>query len=577
MLKTVTIETGIGYFAHLDPGPMLVLQPGDTDAKDFSKERIAPMIRDTPVLHALFSEVKSRKTGSTITEKMFPGGMLAIAGAGSARNVARRAIRFFFGDEIDKYVPTSEGNPLTLARKRLATFRHRSKEILTCSPTVAGSQIDRAYEESDQRQYYVPCPYCGRFQSMMLKWRTQVKWSQDPNLTNEQRARTARYHCEFCCECNASMELLCDRGWTDAERWEAVEQGEWRAHAPFSGVAGFWISELYSPWKQLWEIAIDFLSKKDGENRQEFINTSLAENWEQKGEAPANELLYLRAQMEPYQRGNVPAGGLFLTCGVDVQKTFLQYEVVAWGRGKESWSIDYGVLDGNPLQPEVWKKLNALLNQTFPHEYGIEMPIVKMAIDTGYATNDVYSWVRSAGERAIAVKGRETGSVTVGIPTAVDVTVNGKKIANGVKLWPVGTHHAKSELYGWLMLKPPDQKALEAGEKYPAGFCHFPKQYEPEFFRQLTAEQLIMRFVKGFAKPTWEKKGPNHALDCRVYARGAAFVWGLDKAGDAHWDRLEEQMKPPAPPPESEPAERERPAQKPGGWLGGRGSNWFRR
>ena len=162
MLKTETILNGIGYFAHLDPGPMLVLQPRDGDAKAFSKERISPMIRDTPVLAGIFTELKSRISNNTIEEKLFRGGMLAITSAGSPGNLARRAIRFLFCDEIDKYPPGAgaEGNPISLARKRLATFRHRRKEILTCSPTAPGSEIDRAYEASDKREFYVPWTSC---------------------------------------------------------------------------------------------------------------------------------------------------------------------------------------------------------------------------------------------------------------------------------------------------------------------------------------------------------------------------------------------------------------------------------
>jgi len=113
MLKTETILNGIGYFAHLDPGPMLVLQTRDADAKAFSKERISPMIRDTPVLSEIFTELKSRISDNTIEEKLFRGEMLAITSAGSPGNLARRAIRFLFCDEIDKYPPGAgaEGEP----------------------------------------------------------------------------------------------------------------------------------------------------------------------------------------------------------------------------------------------------------------------------------------------------------------------------------------------------------------------------------------------------------------------------------------------------------------------------------
>jgi phage terminase large subunit GpA-like protein len=307
MLKTEAILNAIGYMVHQDPGPILVSQPRDADAKAFSKERVAPMIRDTPVLRELFAPSKSRNSDSTIEEKFFTGGMLAITSAGSPANLARRAIRYLFCDEVDKYPAGagSEGNPISLARKRLATFRHRRKEIMTCSPTVPGSEIDRAFENSDKREYFVPCPACGCEQSRMLRFHTRVRW--DSKLpTREEQAQSARYHCE-----------ACDAAWDDAARWKAVERGEWRAQAPSNGIAGFWISELYSPWKQLSEIVLDYLTKKDNvEDLKTFVNTSLAENWEDKGEAPEWEVLLSRR--EEYEVGTVPAGGLFLTAGVDV-------------------------------------------------------------------------------------------------------------------------------------------------------------------------------------------------------------------------------------------------------------------
>jgi phage terminase large subunit GpA-like protein len=170
MLKTETILNGIGYFAHMDPGPILVLQPRDDDAKAFSKERIAPMIRDTPALREIISAAKGRAADNTLEEKFFTGGMLAITSAGSPGNLARRAIRLLFADECDNYPVSAgpEGNPISLARERLATFRHRRKEILACSPTVDGSEIDRVFAGSDKREFFVPRPHCGHYQSLML-------------------------------------------------------------------------------------------------------------------------------------------------------------------------------------------------------------------------------------------------------------------------------------------------------------------------------------------------------------------------------------------------------------------------
>ncbi|MBN1567925.1 MAG: phage terminase large subunit family protein [Acidobacteria bacterium] len=585
MLKTVTIENGIGYFAHQDPGPILVLQPRDADAKAFSKERIAPMIRDTPVLKNIFAESKGRTSNSTIEEKLFRGGMLAITSAGSPGNLARRAIRFLFADEVDKYPPTagSEGNPISLARKRLATFRHRKKEILTCSPTLPGSEIDRAYEASDKREYYVPCPACGHMQSMMLKFYTQVRW--DSKLSSrEEQARSARYHCE---------NPDCSAAWDDAARWKAVELGEWRASRPFNGIAGFWISELYSPWKQLSEIVLDYLSKKDSaEDLKTFVNTSMAENWIEKGEAPEWEMLLSRR--EDYQPGTVPRGGLFLTSGVDVHPDRLEAEVVAWGRGRESWSVDYQIFEGKTSEPEVWKKLEALRSQTYRTESGAEIPISRMFVDSGDQTQDVYNWVRTQPSSQVqAIKGSDKGILPVGQPTPVEVTVGGRKIKAGVKIKIINVSFFKSDLYANLKSRRPTEEELEQGYTFPPGYCHFPtgKNYGDEHFKQLCAEQLVSHRNRrsGRTKQEWQQTRPrNEALDCRIYARAAAWDKGLDRMQERHFRSMEDQLK--IAHPAAAQSEQQSQAQpenaQPGlrmdeirnqGYFRGRNKNWFNR
>jgi phage terminase large subunit GpA-like protein len=539
MFKTEAILNSIGYFAHQDPGPILVLQPRDADAKAFSKERIARMIRDTPALRTIFAESKSRASSNTIEEKLFAGGMLAITSSGSPGNLARRAIRFLFCDEVDKYPATAgpEGNPISLARKRLATFRHRRKEILTCSPTVAGSEIDRAYEASDKREYYVPCPVCGCMQSMMLKFRTQVRWDESLS-SREEQAESARYHCEEC-----------DAPWNDAQQWIAVERGEWRAHAPFRGIAGFWISELYSPWKRLSEIVLDFLTKQgNSEDLKTFIQTSLAENWLDKGEAPEWEMLLGRC--EAYQPGTVPKGGLFLTAGVDVQRDRLEVEVVAWGRQRESWSVDYQIFEGKTSEKDVWKQLEAFCAKTYSAPSGAELPISRMFVDSGdgTTTNDVYNWVRvRPATQVVAIKGTDKGILPVSQPSPVEVTIGGQKIKRGLRIRTINVSFFKAELYADLKKGPPTEEERAQGWQYPPGYCHFPSgaNYGDEHFKQRCAEQLVAHFNRrsGRTKTEWQQtRARNEALDCRVYARAAAWDLGMDRMQDKHWKVLEGQV-----------------------------------
>jgi phage terminase large subunit GpA-like protein len=256
---------------------------------------------------------------------------------------------------------------------------------------------------------------------------------------------------------------------------------------------------------------------------------------------------------ESYRIGVVPEPGLLLTAGVDVQKDRIEVEVVAWGRDKVSWSVDYQVIEGDTARPEVWAQLDEVLAKDWPHASGHTLPVRVMCVDAGYATQDVYAWARKhpqaswgpAGaaarqpRTAVAVKGRDRDTALLLSVSKADA--GGKR--RGLRVWSVGTPVAKGELYRWLKLEWPTEEALAEGASYPPGACHFP-QYGDEYFRQLTAERLVTRIVKGFLRGSWEKEPGrrNEALDCRVYARAAAAIYGLDRFEERHWRRMEEAL-----------------------------------
>ena len=288
--------------------------------------------------------------------KEFPGGSLLLVSARSSSGLRRRSVRYLFADEVDAYpasvgtADNKEGDPLTIATKGMATFGNRRKAIFASTPTTAGiSRIGKAYAASDQRKPWVPCPACGQFQ--ILKFFPDPVsgggvWF-DSSLGHELSPATARYTCSHCAA-----------RWTDLQRKSACEKAEWRAEKPFAGRAGFWISQLYSPWISMSEIVDEFLRVKNDRNLYKaFVNTVLAEEWSDPGERPSNEILFGRREDYPFgDQAVVPARAVFLTAGVDVQESppRLEVEVKAWGRGRENWSIDYRVIqvfaeNGQPL------------------------------------------------------------------------------------------------------------------------------------------------------------------------------------------------------------------------------------
>ena len=515
LLKTELINNTVGYFISEDPSPIIVMQPTDKMANVWSTDRLDKMIRDTPILSEKFGQRKSRVGSNTISHKEFPGGFISVVGANSPANLASRPIRVVLCDELDKYPPSAseEGDPLTLLSERSATFWN-SLKIYVCSPTIDGrSRIQAEYEKSDRRVYLLKCPHC--LVQLVPKWK-YVKWTRGD-------LKTARYHCEHCGE-----------RWKESERLNAIQHGEWKATAPFNGHAGFHVSKLCSPWESLTSIAQKFVdTNQDPQRLKVFMNTQLAETWKQSGEAPDWERLYERR--ENYKIGVVPRGVVFLTCGVDVQDKSIEAEVKGWSRTKESWSIEKFVFQGDTSTDDPWNELHKLLDQQWIGENDVPYSIMVMAVDSGFRTQVVYNWCRRYPmSRVIAVKGTSSSQTLINSGSVVDIMKGRRRHSKGFKVFTIGVDLVKNETYGYLKLPKPTSKK----QRYLPGYCHFP-EYEPEYFQQLTAEELMRKVIHGHATYYWEKiRDRNEALDMHVYNRAAACYFGMDRMRDDQWDSL---------------------------------------
>ena len=510
---TKCMNAAIGYYMHQDPCPILVVQPTVEDAQGYSKEEIAPMLRDCKVLRQLVKQPTAKISEQTILHKTFPGGSLSMVGANSGRGFRRVSRRVVIFDEVDGYPPSAgtEGDQIKLGIRRTEYYWNR-KIFAASTPLVAGaSRIEEMFEAGDQRRYFVPCPHCGNMDILVFREGERGHWMSWP----EGRPEEAHF---VCSENGCVIE--------DRDKRQMIAAGQWRAEAEFKGHASFhiWAAYSLSPNASWGQIATEFIeAKRQGpEKLKTFVNTTLGETWKDKGEAPAWERLYYRR--ESYPLGSVPDGVLFITVGVDVQKDRFVYEIVGWGKNKESWSIAAGILPGDTSNEATWRQLDELLTWMFPGEdktFSISM----LAIDSGYITQQVYNWARRYPmTRVIACKGTKSRTL-VGTPSAVDVTTRGKRMQRGYKVWPIGVDIAKSELYGWLRLPPPED------DEPVTGYCHFP-EYDEEFFRQLTAEQLVtVRKRNGYTALEWQliPNRENHWLDTRVLARAAASVLGLDR------------------------------------------------
>lgn len=534
---TEILNNVIGFYIHQSPSPMLLVQPTLEMAEAWSKDRFAPMIRDTPALASRIADPRARDSGNTLLHKKFTGGHLTVAGANSPAGLASRPIRVVLFDEVDRYPASAgtEGDPISLGKKRAATFWDR-KVLAGSTPTIKGSsRIEAGFESGDQRFYMVPCVHCGEMQRLV--W-AQVRWPDgQPEL--------AVYVCVAC-----GSEL------TDADKPEMLRAGTWQASRESRGIASFHISELYSPWSTWADMAVAFVqAKKLPETLQTWINTSLGETFEERGEQV--EAVGLAGRRENYTAQSIPQQTLLLTAGVDVQDDRLEVTVVGYGRDEEMWIVEHGILRGDPGSDSLWNDLDGYLSRKRETDDGRSLLIEAAAIDSGgHFTQQVYAYCAKRKSRRIwAIKGAG------GFGRLIWPKSAGRAGKTSAQVFIVGVDTAKDVLFGRL------KRIHQPG----AGYIHFPASVDEVYFDQLTAETLIYRMVQGRRMRSYKPRSSGsrtEALDCLVYAyaafigRNGPMILPNRKVDNVPQGTVTNEVARPAPP-------RRVNVRRPGGWLNG--------
>jgi phage terminase large subunit GpA-like protein len=479
----------VGRRIHTDPCPIMWVVPTLDFAREFSKKRFTRgLIECTPVLHGKIGPGNSKKSDNVILNKSFPGGDINFVGSNSTTSVKSWAKKLLIFDEIDEFKDDvgDQGDIIENALRRTITFSD-SLIILISTPTIKDfSRIEKAFNESNKQYYFVPCYKCGHKQR--LYW-ANVIWPKDEPLN-------AKYKCAEC------REL-----WSDPKRWNALQYGEWRAERPeIIDHFGYHLWAAYSPWVRLGPRAEKFLKVKNDPPRfKVFVNQDLGETWEASGEVLEPAELYARTEKYPAE---VPAGGLVLTAGIDVQKTWIEGTIKAWGIEQESWLIDRIFIHGDPRRNQIWKELEDRLNKTYQHESGLKLRISAACIDSGYLATQVYKFCQGKENRRIfATK----GSNIYGIPVVSKFSVNQKY---GVKIFTIGTDSAKDIIFPRLGIEKPGP-----------GYMHFPEHAPMEYFEGLCSEKGIPTYHKENPVMVYKKlRERNEPLDCEVYALAAIEI-----------------------------------------------------
>lgn len=539
--QTGLTECGIAWIGSIidqTPASAMVVFPTIAAVQDFNREKLTPTIEATECLRNKVAGARSRSAaGSTLLNKKFRGGSLTLTGANSAADLRSKTRKFIFCDEVDEWPSDldGQGDPNEMVDARQIAY-HATGDYMrldASTPTVKGaSAIDAAFLAGDQRYFMVPCPHCDEYQRLVFGGKDVahgLKFSRE-------WPHRAHY---VCIGCGCVIEHF--------QKREMVLSGKWVATNPGPGrYPSYHIDALVSlltTWDKLVEA---FLKAKDDPIKlKSFTNLWLGEVWEERGDAPEWNRLYARRAQ--YQRRVIPAGGLVLTAAADVQGDGIFYEVVAWGAGEESWSIDVGFLPGDTGAPEnpVWANLARVFQGGYADQYGNRRPIDLAGVDSGYNTDAVYNFVRRHSG-VLALKGADGwGRPAIGTASDQDVNLKGRRVRRGLKVWHVGTWSLKSKHYSNLR----QLGIAEGAAENPRGYCHFAEFHDDQYFRQITAEFLKEVTIKGRLRREWHARGPNHYLDCRVYnmALAAHPLLRLPDLTDDEWRQIaRERATPPA-------------------------------
>lgn len=508
--KSEFLNNCIGYIIDQDPSSILFIQPTVQDAKEYSKLRISPMIRDTKVLTKKIKGLTRGRGSSsnTITQKSYPGGILTLCGSSEAHALASKPIRYVLGDERDRWAASAggEGDPYRLALARQTTF-YNAKSLLVSTPTIKGSSpIEDAFYEGTQERWCTKCPHCGEFND--IRWK-DIRYEYDEKIVHSKPnyiIKTVYYICPSC-------------GGISSERDMKKSESKWMADNPDAlqnGHRSFWLNSFISPWLSWQTIVLEFLQARgDSEKMKAVYNTRFGELWEDR-DGLEDEDAYMERREE--YGAELPPNVLVLTCGVDVQDDRLEYEVIGWGVRSESWGIKRGQIFGRPDSPDVWEMLDNVLTHVYRYknEKGLKISITFID-DGGHFTQDVRrNCAKRIGMRVFDCKGFPgDGRPYTAPPKKVRIMVDNKHLGDCWQ-YQLGVDAGKQMIMDSLKVQTP-------GPRY----CHFPiedeKGYNHQFFVGLLSERLV--FKKGHKSPWQWEKIPGHErnepLDCRNYAFAA--------------------------------------------------------
>ena len=512
--KTEVINNIIGYIIDQNPGSILFVHPTTIDAREFSKLRIAPMIRDSPAVRRRISAPKSRDSGNTLLQKTYPGGILTLCGSNEAHALASKPIRYVFGDERDRWAQSAgtEGDPWELAMARQTTF-YNAKAVEVSTPTIRGSSnIAKSFAKGTMERWKSQCPHCGEFHE--IQWK-DIRYKAEETVVNHERTYTVHDVFWICPGCGCVSE----------EATMKKQPAKWVAENPAAyanGVRSFWLNAFVSPWASWESICLKYQNALGDTGKMQVVyNTCFGQLWEDRGDTQDPDTLLGRREV---YEAELPEGVLVLTAGVDTQDDRMEYEIVGHGHFGETWGIEKGIIMGRPDDPATWDSLDMMVfDRVLRFKDGLGLKVSMSFVDEG---GHFTEWVRQfcrnrVGKKVFCIKGFPGADRPFTSPPKKQKIIIKNRYLGTVWQYQLGVDSGKQIIMDNLKVQAP-------GPKY----CHFPLRddYGAMYFHGLLSEHLV---PEGKVRQRWvwtkiQGHERNEPLDCRNYALAAFKVLPVD-------------------------------------------------
>lgn len=522
MAKTLVSICMIGQKTDEDPMPILYICPTKKLAESVSRDRFTKLIM---YCKAIKEKMSFGGCLDNITEKHIAGTTIRFMWAGSATELASHPAALVIVDERDRMADNiaGEGDPVRLAEARTAAYSDALIIIFT-TPTIEDvSPGEKLWRSGTRKRYYWPCLGCGVYFAPFFKHHKWPEGTKKEDLAiRELRKGEETNKVQSWIECpnckhkhfNEDKEFLNENGlYLGPKQTAKVVDGVVEIQGDLADVDNdsFWVSGLCSPFdsRSFNRLAYAWLEAVESGNPEEIktvLNTMYGECFRVKGLALNNNLLDNIAVSTP-KLGHVHDDAVMLTAGADVQQDCIYYVVRAWLDDESSYIVEHGKLYGNPVNSHVWDKLQVVLDREYFAESGKMYQVLRMGVDSGYASDMVYEFAKDNEGLVLATDGAES-LVTPISARNIDIDYRGKQLKNGLQLWRFDKHFIRGWLFGRITC-----------DEDSNGRWFISKDCDREYRRHLTAEKMV---TLASGKQKWQKTRKNDYLDAEVNAVVAA-------------------------------------------------------